>query len=158
MLPMLEKEIVEKQKWATEDELLDYYAIGQCTPGIIAVNTATFIGYKQRKVIGSIFATLGIITPSFLIIVLLASILKRFQNNFYVLKAFKGIRIAVCALMTSSLIKLAKKAIKSYETAIIAFLALFLQLLLGLSPVLIVCFALIYAVIVFLSDKKEDKN
>ena len=67
------KEVVEKYHWATEDEIMDYFAIGQCTPGIIAVNTATFVGYKTRGILGSIFATLGIITPSIIIITLIAA-------------------------------------------------------------------------------------
>uniref|UniRef100_UPI00388F4185 chromate transporter n=1 Tax=Treponema sp. TaxID=166 RepID=UPI00388F4185 len=76
MLPMLEHELVKKNKWITEEELLDCYAIGQCTPGIIAVNTATFVGYKKEKVLGGIFATLGMITPSLVIITVAAMFLQ----------------------------------------------------------------------------------
>ena len=81
MLPMLEKEIVEKYKWATMEELMDYFAIGQCTPGVIAVNTATFIGYKNFKTIGGIVATLGVISPSIIIISLIATVLGMVYDN-----------------------------------------------------------------------------
>ena len=86
MLPMLQKEVVEHRGWATEDELMDYYAVGQCTPGVIAVNTATFIGYKQRGVIGAIFATLGVVFPSLVIIITIAA----FVSNFADLPAVKN--------------------------------------------------------------------
>ena len=81
MIPMLEKEIVDKRNWCTTEEIMDYYAVGQCTPGIIAVNTATFVGYKYRGVLGGIMTTLGVITPSLLIITLIATFLKNFANN-----------------------------------------------------------------------------
>ena len=80
MLPMIQKEIVEEKKWATEEEVLDYYAVGQCTPGIIAVNTATFIGYKVQGIIGAIVATLGVVFPSLIIITIIAALLKNFAS------------------------------------------------------------------------------
>ena len=80
MLPMLEREIVAKHKWATQEEILDYFAIGQCTPGIIAVNTATFVGYKQKGIIGGIVATLGVVSPSIVIIMVIAAVLTNFMD------------------------------------------------------------------------------
>ena len=109
MLPMIQKEVIEKYHWATEDEVMDYYAIGQCTPGIIAVNTATFIGYKIAKVPGAIVATLGVITPSIIIITIIASLLSNFQDIPVVQHALGGIRIAVTTLMFISIAKLCKK-------------------------------------------------
>ena len=97
MLPMLQKEVVEKYHWATEDEIMDYFAIGQCTPGIIAVNTATFVGYKTRGIIGGIIATLSIITPSLIIITLIAAFLQNFADLAIVKYAFNGIRACVCS-------------------------------------------------------------
>ncbi len=138
MLPMLEKECIEKHQWATEDEMIDYFAVGQCTPGVIAVNTATFIGYKMRGAIGGIIATLGVVFPSFVIIVAMASVLKMFQDNVYVMKAFSGIRISVCALMLSAVLRLARKAVTDVPTAIVAVDSLMLQVFLGISPVYIV--------------------
>ena len=135
MLPMLEKECIEKHQWATEDEMIDYFAVGQCTPGVIAVNTATFIGYKMRGAIGGIIATLGVVFPSFVIIVAMASVLKMFQDNVYVMKAFSGIRISVCALMLSAVLRLAKKAVTNIPTAVVAVVSFALQVFLGVSPV-----------------------
>lgn len=155
MLPMLERECVSNHSWATEDEMLDYYAIGQCTPGVIAVNTATFIGYKNRGVLGGIVASLGVVFPSFIIIVLLASVLKMFQDNVYVMKAFSGIRIAVCALILSAIVKLAKKVMTNIPAIVIAVLALLLQLFLGMSPVIIVAIDVAFGLIYFFVKKKE---
>ena len=106
MLPMLEREIVERHRWATRDELLDYFAIGQCTPGIIAVNTATFIGYNERGFWGAAFATAGVATPSFVIILTIASVLQNFVHIPEVAHAFAGIRAAVAALIFAAVIKL----------------------------------------------------
>ena len=80
MLPMIQREVIEKHHWATEDEIMDYYAIGQCTPGIIAVNTATFVGYYQKGIPGGIMATLGVVSPSVLIIGLIASLISNFAE------------------------------------------------------------------------------
>lgn len=112
MLPMLQREVVADRKWCTEEEVLDMYAIGQCTPGIIAVNTATYVGYKQAGFIGGVSATLGIISPSVLIICLVASILQNFLHLPTVVHALSGIRIVVCALMLNTVVTMAKKGIK----------------------------------------------
>lgn len=106
MLPILQREIVEQKSWATAEDLLDYYAISQCTPGIIAVNTATLVGYRQRGVRGALMATLGVVFPSLIIITILAAVLSNFQNIPAVQQAFAGIRVAVAALIASAVIKL----------------------------------------------------
>ncbi|MGN0333246.1 MAG: chromate transporter [Lachnospiraceae bacterium] len=111
MLPMLQRELVTNRKWCTEEEILDMYAIGQCTPGVIAVNTATFVGYKRVGVIGGIAGTLGMISPSLIIICLVASILQNFIHLPAVVHALAGIRIIVCALMINTVITMAKKGI-----------------------------------------------
>ncbi len=161
MLPILEREVVANHRWATSDQMLDYYAIGQCTPGVIAVNVSTFVGYSERGIIGAICATLGIVFPSLVIITLLATVLKMFQDNVHVQKAFAGIRVAVCALMVSAVIKLAKRAISSIPTAIIAVASLLLQILLGVSPILIVLSAAAFGFIIYFatrSGKKEGRS
>lgn len=135
MLPMLNREIVDKHGWATEDELLDYFAIGQCTPGVIAVNTATFIGYKRRGFFGSLFSTLGVITPSIVIIVAIAALLSNFMELAWIQHAFSGIRIAVCALIASTVIKLCKTTLNSVIKALFAIAAFALVGLLKISPV-----------------------
>lgn len=109
MLPILQKEIVVNKKWGTDEELMDYFAIGQCTPGMIAVNVATFIGYKRGGYAGGIFATLGVITPSMIIITLIAMFLTRFQDSPLITHAFAGIRACVCVLILDTVIQLGKK-------------------------------------------------
>ena len=111
MLPMLQREIVTARNWCTEEEILDMYAIGQCTPGIIAVNTATYVGYKQAGFWGGLFATLGVISPSIIIICLVATVLKNVLHYPAVIHALSGIRIAVCALMLNTVVTMAKKGI-----------------------------------------------
>lgn len=111
MLPMLQRELVTDRKWCTEEEILDMYAIGQCTPGVIAVNTATFVGYKRAGVIGGIAGTLGMVSPSLIIICLIASILQNFIHIPVVVHALAGIRVVVCALMINTVITMAKKGI-----------------------------------------------
>ena len=106
MLPLIQREIVENKKWSTEKEILDYYAVGQCTPGVIAVNTATFIGYKLRGIIGGIVATLGVIFPSIVIILIIATFLQNFADLAIVQSAFAGIRVAVVALIITTVVKL----------------------------------------------------
>ena len=137
MLPMLERELVEKHKWVTQEEILNYFAIGQCTPGVIAVNTATFVGYKMKKIIGGMVATLGVVSPSIVIITIIAAVLSNFMDIVWVQHAFAGIRVAVCALILSSVVKLAKSNLKKwwqYTLAIAAFLVVFF----GFSPVIVV--------------------
>ncbi|MCQ2969220.1 MAG: chromate transporter [Clostridium sp.] len=138
MLPMIQKEIVEEKKWATEEEVLDYYAVGQCTPGIIAVNTATFIGYKVQGIIGAIVATLGVVFPSLIIITIIAALLKNFANYTIVQYAFSGIRVVVIGLIINAILKLAKTSIKSSTTLIIAIIAFVLVAFINLSPIYIV--------------------
>jgi Chromate transport protein ChrA len=111
MLPMLQREIVTDRRWCTEEEILDMYAIGQCTPGIIAVNTATYVGYKQAGFIGGVFGTLGLVSPSILIICLVASILQNFIHMPVVIHALAGIRVIVCSLMLNTVFTMAKKGI-----------------------------------------------
>ena len=111
MLPMLTREIVENHKWASEDELLDYFAISQCTPGVIAVNTATFIGQKLYGWAGAAWATVGVISPSVIIIMIIAAALSRFMTYPIVAHAFAGIRIAVCAMLIGVVLSLIRKTI-----------------------------------------------
>ncbi len=108
VLLILQREVVEKRKWVTNEEIMDYYAIGQCTPGIIAVNTATFIGQKCAGNIGGIVATLGVVFPSLIIITLIAAFLQNFADLAIVKNAFAGIRICVSVLIINAVIKLFK--------------------------------------------------
>ena len=125
MLPILQREIVDKRSWATQEELTDYYAIGQCTPGIIAVNTATFIGHRRKGIPGAIFATLGMVFPSLVIIIAIAAFISGFADLEFVKDAFAGIRACVCVLILNAVIKLWKSAVTDL-TGIIIFVLAFL--------------------------------
>ena len=141
MLPMLQEEVVEKRGWATEDELMDYYAVGQCTPGVIAVNTATFIGYKQKGIPGSIFATAGVISPSILIIGIIAAFIRNFAELAAVKNAFAGIRVCVCVLIFNAVAKLYKKAVIDLPATVIFVLVFLGSVLFDVSPAVYVVLA-----------------
>lgn len=119
MLPILQREVVEKNGWATEEELTDYFAIGQCTPGIIAVNTATFIGHKRHGAIGGIVTTLGVVFPSLVIITAIAMFLTNFAEIPVVRNAIAGVNACVVALIASSVIKLGKSTLKNSPSVVI---------------------------------------
>ena len=147
MLPMLEYELVNKKKWMESDELLDCYAIGQCTPGIIAVNTATFVGYKREKVLGGIAATLGEIAPSILIITIVALFLREFMDNVWLQHALMGIRGVVCALMLNTVYNLGKKSLLDLKAWILAIIVFILAAFAGLPTVLLVILAAIEGIL-----------
>ena len=154
MLPILQKEVVEKRGWATEEELMDYYAIGQCTPGIIAVNTATFVGQRTGGVIGGIVATLGVVFPSLIIISVIAAFIQNFADLAIVQNAFAGIRVCVCVLIFNAVLKLWKKSVVDKITLVI-FLAVMLgSILTDLSPILFFLMAGVAGI--FLSKKEAQ--
>lgn len=141
MLPILQREVVEKKGWATDEELVDYFAIGQCTPGIIAVNTATFIGQKNKGILGGIIATLGLVFPSLVIISVLAGAIEKFSHLAAVQHALGGIRICVCVLILNAVIKLYKKAVVDKWTLAIFVLVAVLGYFTPVSPVVFVVLA-----------------
>ena len=140
MIPMLEREVVNRHHWATEEELMDYYAVGQCTPGVIAVNVATFVGYKIAGNLGGVIATLGVVTPSLLIIMLIASVLQNFADVPAVKSAFAGIRVCVSVLIFNAVLKLWKKAVVDKAALVLFVLVFLLSLFTKLSPVVFVVF------------------
>ncbi len=173
MLPMLEREIVENKGWCTEEELIDYFAIGQCTPGIIAVNTATFVGKKMGAaqggadecgadgcgadrrsthrelcgIIGGIVATLGMVFPSIVIITILSAIISRIENAEWVGRAFAGIRVCVCVLILNAAIKLGRKALISAPTIIIFIVVFAGAVFTDISPVIFVLLAAVAGIV-----------
>ena len=147
MLPILQREVVENKGWATEEELMDYYAIGQCTPGVIAVNTATFIGQKNNGLTGAIAATAGVVFPSLVIISLLAGVIEAFSHIVWVQNAFGGIRVCVCVLIANAVVKLYKKAVVDKITLIIFLIVTLGSTLLDLSPVIFVVCAAVAGII-----------
>ena len=148
MLPILQREVVENKKWATGEELVDYFAIGQCTPGVIAVNTATFIGQKTKGILGGIIATLGVVFPSIIIISLLAGVINTFSHIAWVQDALAGIRVCVCVLILNAVIKLSKKSIVSISTFILFLLVTLASLLTDLSPVIFVVLAALAGIVI----------
>ena len=141
MLPILQRDIVSARHWATDEELMDYFAVGQCTPGIIAVNTATFIGQKRAGIAGGIAATLGIICPSLVIISLIAALIANFAYIPWVKNAFAGIQVCVCVLIFNAVMKLLKKAVTDRRTVFIFALVLAGGVVFNLSPVWFVIFS-----------------
>ena len=147
MLPMLQREVVDRRGWVTEEALLDCYAIAQCTPGVIAVNTATFVGYKQKGILGGLCATVGVVFPSLIIISLLATVLRAVSDLPAVAHAFAGIRIAVAALVLSSLIRLYRSGVKGALANAIFAASLIVMILIPVSPVWIVLSAVLLGVL-----------
>ena len=119
MLPILQRELVENKGWATDQELADYYAVGQCTPGVIAVNTATFVGYNRLGWLGGVVATLGVVFPCLVIIMAIAAFLSNFMHIQWVIHAFNGVRAGVVALILSSVLKLLKTSLVDWKTRLI---------------------------------------
>ena len=147
MIPILEREIVDRQGWASSEELMDYYAVGQCTPGVIAVNTATFIGYKVAGTLGGVFATLGMVFPSLVIITVIAGVLTRFADIPAVKSAFAAIRVCVCVLIFNAVLKLWKGAVKDKAGLCLFLLVFVLSIFLDISPVFYVLFCAVAGIL-----------
>lgn len=158
MLPMFQRELAENNGWVTDEELMEYYAISTCTPGVIAVNVATLTGYKLKGVLGAIFATLGVIFPSIVIIIVIAALISGFADNIYVIHALAGIRVTVCALVTGYIYKMLKNGVKDILTLIIFVTVLALAVFLPVSPIYFVAGAGILGVILAYVKpiKRED--
>lgn len=153
MLPILQREVVDHHHWVTEEDVLDIYAIAQCTPGVIAVNTATFVGTKLKGAVGGAVATIAVVTPSIIIITIISSILRSFASIEIVQHALAGIRAAVAALVVVSVSKLYKKGVKGALGNGIFAASLLLVALLDLSPVWIVAGVLVLSVILTGKEK-----
>lgn len=157
MMPILQKEIVEKREWLTSEELVDYYALGQCTPGIIAINVATLVGYKRGGTRGALAATLGFVLPALIVIILVASVLQEIAHMDIVVHAFTGIRLAVCALIFHTVAMLRKTAVTDvYGLLFFAFFFL-ISSVFSVSPLLIVVSAIVLGV-VLQKEAKTDRR
>ncbi|MBE7050387.1 MAG: chromate transporter [Ruminococcaceae bacterium] len=155
MLPMIQREIVETKKWATEEEIMNYYAVGQCTPGVIAVNTATFVGRKVAGIKGAISATLGVIFPSVIIITLIAAFIRNFLKYEAVSNALEGINVAVSVLVISAVMNLWKKGVKNIFGIVMFAFAFLFTLLTDFSPIIVVVVAIASG---FLYGRFEEKK
>lgn len=148
MLPMLERELIDNRGWTTNEELMDYFAVAQCTPGVIAVNTATFIGYKLYGNLGGIVATLGVVFPSLVIITTIAGVLTNFADIPAVKHAFAGVRVCVCVLIFNATLKLLKGSVKDWPAAVIFVAVLAASLFTNLSPVIFVAAAALCGIVI----------
>lgn len=157
MLPMLQREVVEHYHWATEDELMNYYALGQCTPGVIAVNVATFVGYKQRGIIGAIVASIGVVFPSFVIISIIAACISNFAELALVKHAFAGIRVCVCVLIFRAVLKLWKKSVVDKPTLFIFLLVLICSTFTKITPIVFIVAAGMIGILLRQIKWKEGK-
>lgn len=155
ILPMLEKEVVQNKKWVTQEEIIDYFALSQCTPGAIAVNVATFIGYSKKGVLGGIIATLGVVFPSLIIILFIAIVFDQLSQYPLFQHALAGIRIGVCVLLFNSICKLFKTGIKDLTTLFFFILSLILALILKLPTILLVCFFAFSGILVGLNGERK---
>lgn len=157
ILPMLKREFAEKRDYVTEEEIMDYFAISQCTPGVIAVNSATFIGRKQGGVFGAAACTLGVVLPSVIIITFIALFLKNFAEISYVQYALKGIRACVCAIIANVIVDLSKKTIKDKLSFCISILVFLLMCIFDISPIIFVVSAGVFGVLVKIGKRGVSK-
>lgn len=153
MMPLMRDRLITKRKWMSEEELLDYYAIGQSTPGIIAINVSTFIGYKQARLLGALVSTLAMVTPSLIIIILLSNFISGINKNPLIQKALRGVNVGIAALLTDVTVNFARKTVKNYFTAFIFIITFILVALLRVPSFLIIFSAILFGI--FLSFIKK---
>lgn len=156
ILPILKKELVDERNWVSSEELLDYYALGQCTPGIIAVNVATLIGYKRNGIAGALAATAGFVLPSFIIILIIAAVLQEVSSLEIVSHVFAGIRLAVCALIFHTVLTLRKAAVVDLFGIGVFVFFFIASAVFSLSPMIAVVAAIICGLLLRKVSKKEE--
>jgi chromate transporter len=138
MIPVLERELISKKGWTNLEEVMDYYTIAQVTPGIIAVNVSTFIGYKRKGPVGGVISTLGFLLPGVTLMAVISLFIKQFAEYPAVQHAFTGIRVAVGALILDTVIKLLKGVFKDKKAVVIFILGFALSAIFSASPVFII--------------------
>lgn len=158
MLPALKRELITKRNWIDMDEVMDYFSIAQITPGIIAVNVATFVGYKRKGAAGGIIATIGLILPGVCLMIIVSMFIKRFAGYEIVRHAFTGIRLSVCALILDTLLKLNKGILRSRKSVIIFICAFILSAVFSVSPVFVILGAGLAGFLFFNGFKKSISN
>ena len=158
MLPILRREIVQKEKWLSEEEIMDFYAIGQSMPGIIAVNVGGFIGYQRRKAAGAVAAALGVVSPCLVIITVIAALLANFQNNPYVRHAMSAVSVCVCALILDSIIAMWKKGVKDVFGFLLFAVMVVAMTFTKTNPVLLVIGSAVCGIICKLAQVRFAKD
>lgn len=149
MLPIMQREVVEAKGWITAEEMVDCYALGQSIPGIIAINTATLIGFRQRGLPGAIASAIGMAAPSVIVILLIAAFCSHFLDIPWVQRAFAGIRAAVVAMMAMAVWELGKKSVTGPAKAAIAFGSFLAIVGLGWSPLLLIIAGALLGILLF---------
>lgn len=158
MIPLMQREVVDKNKWITEEEMMDIVAIGESTPGPISINVATFVGYKLHKFWGAFFSTLGIVLPSFIVILIISYFLNDFMEIEIVRYAFSGIRVAIIALIIKALYSMYKQCSKNLLTYIIICLSFILITFFNINAIyVIILSALIALIYSFLFKRRNVK-
>lgn len=150
MLPLIQKEMIEVQNWLTLAEFVDILAIAEMTPGPIAINSATFIGFRTAGIWGAIFATAGIVTPSLAVMILAATVLRHFYKNSWVQRAFWGLRPAVIALIFTAAYLIAQTAITGLTSLLLALAAFALLLFTRLHPIAVLALSAAAGIIIYL--------
>ena len=159
MLPILRREIVQKEQWLSEEQVIDFYAIGQSMPGIIAVNVGGFIGYTRKKESGAVAAALGVVSPCLVIITIIAACLANFQDNIYVRHALNAVSVCVCALIVDSIIAMWKKGVKDIFGLVLFVVMLLAMTFTKASPVVLVVLSATAGIAVkSVKEKNADKN
>ena len=158
MVPLIQREASEKQGWVTDEDILDIVAIAESTPGPIAINSATFVGYRACGVLGSVCATLGVVLPSFLIILAISSILREFQENVYVQYAFRGIRAGVLALILKAMWGMYKKCRKNVPAYIVMAAAFVLVAFVKLPVLWVIAGCAVFGIVTFFNMEKGDEK
>ena len=158
MMPMLQKELIEKRGWITDEDLIDYYAIGQSTPGIVAVNVSTFVGYKQAGIAGGIIGTAGIVTPSLIIIMVLANLISSVNDYPWVQKALSGVNVAVAALLTKVTLNFAKNTVKNVFSLALALVSFVLVYFFKVPSFFIIVGAIVLGTVIHFVNAYLDKK
>ena len=158
MVPLIQREASEKQGWVTDEDILDIVAIAESTPGPIAINSATFVGYRACGVLGSVCATLGVVLPSLIIILAISSILREFQENLYVQYAFRGIRAGVLALILKAMWGMYKKCKKNVPAYIVMTAAFVLVAFVKVPVLWVIAGCAVFGIVTFFAMEKEGKK
>lgn len=158
MIPLIQREAAEKHGWVTEEDILEIVAIAESTPGPIAINAATFVGYRARGIIGAVFATLGVVMPSFIIILAISGILRQFQENLYVQYAFRGIRCGVLALILKAMWGMYKKCKKTVPACMVMAAAFVLVAFVKVPVIAVIIGCAVFGIVTFFAMEKEGKK
>jgi chromate transporter len=158
MVPLIQREASEKHGWVTDEDILDIVAIAESTPGPIAINSATFVGYRACGVLGSVAATLGVVLPSFIIILTISGILRQFQENVYVQYAFRGIRAGVLALILKAMWGMYKKCKKNVPAYIVMVTAFALVAFVKVTVLWVIGGCAVFGIVTFFVMEKEDNR